>query len=318
MMPDTKNPFATARIVGKNVDPASYHAQKVERGHKDYVMSRSELCEFMHCPARWRAGYQRKDTDATEFGTLMDALLLDNDNFEKRFAVEPATYPAENGKEKKWTYQATYCKEWRAERESEGKLTVSVRDHAEAQRALSILLSEPDIAALIEQSDKQVHVTGEYHDRDTGITVPVQALLDIVPHAGGEFGNFIVDFKTANSAFPMVWQRHVFDYNYHVQAALFLDLYTLAAVKDPIERDGWSFLHLIQESYHPFQVGKRLLSAELIELGRLKYIAALRFYCACLHANVWPGYDNPEQQRLSVVIAGSSWTIVEPLPFMIQ
>jgi hypothetical protein len=84
MMPETRNPFASARILGRQVDQSAYRQDVSLRGTPGYVMSRSELTEFMHCPARWKAGYVRKDTDATDWGTLMDALLLDRNNFDNR------------------------------------------------------------------------------------------------------------------------------------------------------------------------------------------------------------------------------------------
>jgi hypothetical protein len=312
MMPETRNPFASARILGRQVDQSAYRQDVSLRGTPGYVMSRSELTEFMHCPARWKAGYVRKDTDATDWGTLMDALLLDRNNFDNRFAVAPAMYPCEPTKrdprtEKPWNNNATFCDEWCKAREAEGKTVLSAALYNDAQSAIGRLLSDPDIDMIIAQSDKQVHVLAEYHDRDTDIKIPVQALIDIVPPKDDQdFGKSLMDFKTCSSAFPFVCERAVFERNYHVQSALYLDAYTLATGEDRCD-----FRHILQESFFPWQPGKRFMSVEFLALGRLKVVAALRFYCACL-ADHWPNYERTDGK-----LNFNGFEICEPLPYMI-
>lgn len=304
---ETKNPLTNARIAGKGVDPEKYHRQATNRGHKSYVMSRGELCEFMHCPARWIAGYEKKDTDSSEWGSLVDALLLDEGRFDERFAVEPATYPKDD-ENKKWNNNATFCREWCDEQRTAGKTIVSRKDKADADRAVSMLLTDVTIALLVSTSETQVAVIGDYEDAATGLIIPVKALIDLVPLDISPFGQTLIDFKTAYSAAPGVWARAVCEHNYHVQAALYLDLYTAATGED---RNSW--LHIIQESYYPFQVGKRMLSCEFIELGRLKYTAALRRYAQCLAANEWPGYECDERK-----INWKGFELVEPEAYMLN
>lgn len=312
---ETKNPFAEAKVIGRNVSPADYFATDWKRGEPGYVMSRGELMEFNHCPSRWLAGYQRKDTDATEWGSLMDALLFGQ--FQGQFAVEPSVYPVEPTKkdprtEKKWNNNATFCREWTEEREAEGRTIVSHKDMGMAKDAIKVLREEridgqfEYIGNLIASSDTQVHVTAEYHDEVTGLVIPVKCLLDLVPPADSDFGKTLLDFKTCFTAATFAWPRAVFDHHYAEQAALYMDCYTAATGED---RNTW--LHLLQESYAPWQVGKRFLSAEFIEIGRVKYVAALERYAACLQAGVWPSYEGGTNK-----INWNGFEIVEPEPFM--
>lgn len=311
MMPELKNPFRSARIVGSQIPAAEYQKQSAERGHPEFVMSRGELCEFMHCPSRWLAGFQRKDSSATDFGTLMDVLVLDNHRFTSLYAVTPATYPCEPTKkdprtEKPWRFGATYTDEWRAEQEDAGKAVIKYEELKEAEAAMNVLLEDRAIAELIKWSRKQVMVTGEYEDHDTGIIVPVKGLIDLVPDAKHpQYGKVLADFKTCASANPFAWTKAVFDHNYHMQASLYMDLYVKATGED---RSDWR--HILQENYAPWQPAKRLLSVEFIELGRMKYTEALRRYCQCLKENIWPDYETGRN-----VIDG--WTLTEAQAWMV-
>lgn len=295
MMPELQNPFTSARIVGKQVSGADYRKQSVERGDPAFVMSRSDLCEFAHCPQRFKNGYSRKDSDATEWGTLMDAVLL-----------QPELIVVTDEWE---SFRTDAAKAWRDEQEAAGKVPALERTHLKAQEALAVLMADADVdvAQLLEQSDKSVMVEALYVDGATGLKIFVKALLDIVPPRESEFGNAIVDFKTTNEAFPQIWTRKVWDFNYHCQGGLYSDVYKLASGEEA-PRD---FCHLIQESMAPWQVGKRLLSSEFMILGRLTIGQALRDYCQCLKTGEWPNYERHSR------LGWKGFDIVDPLPWMI-
>jgi hypothetical protein len=57
---NAKNPFSNAKVVSHQTNPAKYHELGEGRGLPGFVMSRSELTEFYHCPRRWVRGYRRK------------------------------------------------------------------------------------------------------------------------------------------------------------------------------------------------------------------------------------------------------------------
>lgn len=288
---DQTNPFTKAWIVGRDVAPSEYHnpASKSNRGDAGFVMSRSELMEFSHCPRRWINGFVSKESTSTQYGTLMDCLFTQPGSFETRFQIEPETYPSDTKSQivqKPWTYQANFCKKWRDEVLAEGRTPVSPEDVAEAKQAIAVLRADETIASLADESATQVFVLAEYNDADTGLTIPVKALIDLVPPVDGPFGKTLIDFKTAASAAHGPWKRAVFDHSYHVQAALYLDAYCAATGE---ERIDWFFI--ISENYKPWEIGKRMLSAEFVNLGRVRYTDALERYCRCLKTGVFPSYD---------------------------
>lgn len=292
--------FQNCKIICADANPADYHKQEAERGFRNYTIGRGELMEFMRCPHRWKAGYRDGDaTEATEWGSLIDCLLLTPKRFGDAFAVAPKTYMADGKKkndppeEKPWNWNATFCKEWRAAQD--GKTVIRAETKEDADKAVAAIKADSEIAELLKGASFQVWIAGEWCDKVAEVTVPVKALIDIVSDCGA-----IADLKTVGmTAAPSAWGRLVYQRGYDVQAAWYLDM--LHAAGD--ERGG--FLHVVQESFKPWEVGKRELSQDFIRLGRERYIEAMNRYCQCLVTENWPKYDN-------------GWTVTEPEGWMVM
>ena len=327
---ETKNPFINGILQAVDYDPAKYIIPEGTRGQRDYVMSRSSLMEFEPrigkptCPRKWLAGRQKEDTSSTLWGTIMDALLLSPEHFDERFIVQPLTYPATKtstavksgecniGDPIKWNNAATFCKEWKNEAEQTGKIIVSVEQRADAELSLERLKQDDRISEYVSCSQKQVYVTAEYRDKATGIVVKCKALLDLVPNKDHvDFGKTLADFKTTQCAENSKWKRSVFDFDYHVQAAWFLDIFVAATGQDRLE-----FYHILQENSAPFETGRRFMESAFLEHGRSTYLAALQFYCQCLKSNFWPGYDDVSNNANGLSING--WTSVDLEDWMIK
>lgn len=296
-LPELRNPIVSSKIVGENVDYAEYSNQVVARGHPSFVMSRSELVEFNHCPIRWLNGFVNKDSDATGWGTLIDCLVLTPDKTQDLIAVCPSTYRNEKGEEKPWTFQANVCKEWK--KKQNGKLIVKYEDWQEAQYAAKLIKDE--FAMPLAGAKRQVWCEGLYRDKLTELDVTVRCLIDLVPLDG----HSLLDLKTCSNAAQRAWRKVCYEYGYHLQAAMELDLWN-KAMGD--ERD--TFRHILQENYRPYQMARKTLDLEFISLGRLTYLDALRRYCRCLKTHDWPGYD--EKDNLD------GWQQIGPDPYMIN
>ena len=304
-----------AKIVGTQIDPEQYHRRDstIPRGHPEYIMSSGELKEFPVCPHRWKAGYRdnEESTDSQEWGSLIDTLLLDPARYPEKYAVAPATYLAEGKKkgdpptEKPWNRNATVCKEW--EEAQTGKIVVKEPYMKEASKAFSVLKDDPVVSEILIVSEKQVMVTAIYANEATGIEVPLRGLIDIAPYRDYEgYGKGLIDLKTCISAHESVWKKAVFQHGYHIQAAFYLDLYNAATGEFRNE-----FRHIAQESFSPYEIGKHLLSAEFIGLGRDKYQNALALYCQCIKNNYWLNYQD------LAISSINGWSIVEPEGYMI-
>lgn len=291
------------RIVGSGIDPEAYHKTDEKRGSKTFPVSKSMLGDFAACPARWIRGYTRPETTALANGSLVDCLLLTPEKWGEKYIECPSHYPAsKTGEMKPWTFQATYCKEWREEHR--GLEPVKSEELEEARAAVSAVLEDRELHDMLAVAQKQVMVVGEWEDKATGLTVPVKALLDIVPAKDGPFGKFLIDFKTCRNAALRKWTRDCFDFGYGMQAAFHSALYVAATGED---RCAWG--HIVQENVAPFHVERRLLSSEFLELGRGQYTSALALYCRCLATDTWPGYYAQTEIE--------HWQLVQPEAWMI-
>jgi hypothetical protein len=306
--PEIKNPFVNGKIVGFDVKPEVYHViGSDQRGHMDFVMSRGSLAKFIHCPSKWLAGSESKDTEATKWGSLLDTLVLTPEQLNDRFAVYPDTYPCEATAkdprtEKPWNNNATFCKEWKAEREGRIFIRNETMDAGgepdeesgvtlgNALRAKSRMMADKRLRSLIHCSESQVMVTAEYHDKATGIVVPFKTLLDLVPNVSSpDWGKALADLKTARDASEYEFKKAVHRGFYDWQAAIYRDCYVAATGEDRVE-----FLYAVQENTPPYETALWGLGCDWLADARVEVIQALEFYCSCLATNTWPGYRASE------------------------
>lgn len=292
-----------AKIAGVGVNSEEYHAQTEPRGSVKYAMSPSTIKTFAHCASRWRDGYESPDSKAKANGNLFDCLLLTPDQFKLRYALKPETYYDEKeGENKPWNGNSKVCKAWLADH-ADFKL-ITQKDLDQTNEAIAKLRKDEVIANFIDASEKQVMVTAEWHDKGTGLIVPVRCLMDLVPRADSEFAKSLGDIKTTRSAGLTAFRRDVHKLGYHIQAAMDIDLFVAATNQD---RVNWCFI--LQENYAPWQSAKRLLGQDFIDIGRAAYTSALTSYCACLKRDYWPNYDDNDE-------AVQGWSLVLPEPWM--
>ena len=298
--------ITNAKLLAVDYDSDVYHKTDAERGTPEYTMSRSALCEFNRCPSRWRAGFRGKDSDATDYGSLIDCLALSRSRFDSKYAVKPDTYiDVKSGEVKKWNGNATVCKDWLAE--IGNKEPVSAEDFNLALVAVKRLSADEAIAEYMKVSTRQVYCAAVWQD-PVGVSIPLKTLIDLVPHMGHEeYGKKLAEFKTARNAGNRAWARQVNDYGYHVQAALYMDVYNAATGEN---RNDWRFV--IQENVHPYQTAKRYLAREFIIEGRREYQSALSFYAACVQSNNWPDYDHSANMHVN------GWACVEQEAWMVK
>lgn len=306
--------FQNSHIVGKRVCPDSYHSQPNPRGHPARIMSPSSIKAFAQCNSRWLDGYEQKESGALSYGSIFDLMVLTPEKFNERYVIEPETYYNEKaGKDKPWNGSATVCKEWNAEMESKGLLPVALKGggtpnnfgYEDVVAAAKRLKSDEKLGAFLSACDVQVHLTGEWHDVATGLVIPVQCLIDLVPIDSSEFASCLGDLKTTRCAAPHVWRKDSSQRGYHVQAAWNLDMWNAATGQ---QRDKFCFV--ISENVAPWQPAREMLTSEettpgqrpKLECGRILYQGMIADYAACLKTDEWPGYDDHED-------AVDGWTL---------
>lgn len=331
------NPFrpsSTLPPVVYGVNPNDYHApDQYARGDARRTMSRSELEDFHRCPSKWIRGTPEESTKATEWGSLIDCLVLTPERFETDYAVAPETYEKrtmmcpdcgsvsdslkcskcncarhDHTLHQPWNWNAKQCEQWRTEREAEGKAIVKHSDACAAHKAVARLHEDEIISELLSVSKRQVQINVEYADPETGIVVPIKCLLDLMPDPRSKFGNMLGDLKTTFDASPSAWAKHVFWMGYANQAALYMDATNAATGR---QYDTWA--HVIQESEPPYETARRILDAEFLQIGRATYLRQLVDYCWCLKKNTWPGYDDWKARA----DLSDGWRIISPQAWML-
>lgn len=300
-----RNPFKKCEVVGEGVSNAAYMKQEAVRGSKDYVMSRSSLMEFARCPHKWIQTPERESSKALDWGSLVDCLLFTPDAFGEQFAVKPETYTNEKGEVKDWNGNSNTCKQWL--RENAHLTAITALQLLHAKEAVKRLRMDKKVGALLNQSKFQVMIRGFYHDWETGLDIPCKVLMDMVPDSRSQFSNALADLKTAEDATAQKWSRKVSGFDYDAQGAMQLDMFN--AESGQIREE---FLHVIQESEPPYEIGRRSLSQEFLEIGRHKYLSALRLYAVCLANNEWPGYDDTTND------IEDGWRLCQPEPWMMK
>lgn len=302
-----RNPFKNCCEIGEGVSNARYMKQTVERGNPSYVMSRSALMEFAQCPHKWIQTPDRDSTKALDWGSLVDCLLFTPSEFDEQFVLSPATYTNGKGKEMPWTLKSDTCQEWKDEKEQAGLIVITQTKLREAGKAVEVLKADKKVSALLGQSRFQVMIAGNYKDHETGLVIPCKTLQDIQPDSQSIHGSALADLKTGYDATAQKWSRKVNDFDYDAQAAMELDMFNAESGQ---ERD--QFLHIVQESDAPYEIGRRTLSHEFLEIGRHKYLSALRLYAWCLKNNEWPGYDDTTNEF------ENGWRLTQPEPWMMK
>lgn len=319
--------FQNCQILGRDINAKQYHEGKGVRGDKNFRVSPSMLKAFMASPSKWFRGYNYPDSASKDWGNLLDVRLLTPDQFSKVYAIEPETYVtsvmecpscksqtdskkcAKCGVErvkvslsKPWNNLAGECREWIAVQG--GKEIVASDKVNDADKAIARLHEDDIISAWHAASDKQVLVTGEWHDKATGLVIPVECLIDYVPRKDTEFKSSLGDLKSTTNGALRPFAKWCCNVGYHQQGSFDLDLFNSATGE---ERQSWVLI--LSENYAPWEVGKRLLSLELIEIGRAWYRMALTHYVQCLASDTWPGYDDHKD-------AVQGWSVIEPEKYM--
>lgn len=226
------------------------------------------------------------------WGSLIDCLALTPDLFDQQYDIAPPIYHApESAKkdapmiEKPWNWNASYCKEWRDERKGMEILTAD--ESGDAYAAINTLFERPEVASMMANAKTQVALRFDLPESLTGVeglTLPCKALLDIVPDRQGEWGDSLADLKTTGKLDDMrQLEKTIYERGYHVQAALYLDLYNALTGEG---RTEW--LLVFQLASAPFEVAVVRLSTEAIAKGRDWYLTAIRKWAQCLTMDVWP------------------------------
>jgi len=123
-----------------------------------------------------------------------------------------------------------------------------------------------------------------WQDKETGIWC--RAMLDWLRHNDSSRRLVIPDYKTAASASPAKFEKAMYDYDYHRQAAWYMD-----AVVGVDRTDKAAFVFVVQEKTPPYLVSVFEPDSLAVEAGRYYNRQARLVFAQCQQSGVWPGYS---------------------------
>lgn len=272
-------------------EPGLYRNVPIERYHSDpglfngeFSISSTGLKAIARRPLEyWRTSHynpfrvEPKSTEAFEFGKAAHMLILGEEGFAERYALQPETYINSKGVKAAWNYNSTSCREWRDETVLSGRAVITtaqidaIREIASSLQRKS-LVQQGILGGLIERSA---------FIKIGGIWIRIRP--DSWPQSGGDY----VDLKTAASVEDDDLSKAIYETGNYIQAGL-----TRWVVRELFGNDAFSsFTFVFVEKTEPFDVRIKQLDEEDLELGELQARRAFSILEQCVATGEWPGYD---------------------------
>ena len=255
---------------------AEYHARPEVSAH--------QLMKILECPAKFRDAIDHppEPTPAMIFGSRFHAALLEPLRYGEQYiqaAVKPdCDLRLKINREMADRYNAE-C----AVVEASGKDQISANDYTAIAGMKASCMAHPDIARAVSDSKHEVSIF--WVDSETG--VEMRARIDMVRFKRDEGRGTLDDVKTTTDASANAVRKDVGNFNYDMQAAVYIDGFASVMRIEP--EDVTFSLDCVEKS-SPYLCARYTLPALTIALGRAKYRAALNLFTKCKETNDWPSY----------------------------
>lgn len=261
-----------------------------ESYHASEAISKTGLDLIAKTPAHYYAekisedeSLKKERTKSLNIGSAFHYLALEPENFDKYVAIDPDNYPTKKE-----------C----------GRTIDEQRQEFIAKHPSKIILRPNDMDGLRERAKSiRNHPAANYLLQGKGMVEPSLFAKDEIynvecrvrPDWLREDG-LKVDLKTTKDASPAGFDKAIWNYRYHVQAAFYMDVYEAVTGKK-----AQGFVLIPVENSAPFLTGEPVLMEEgdeWIDLGRRAYLKNIETYARCLETGVWPGYGSGIRKSL--------------------
>ena len=220
-----------------------------------------------------------EQTAAMALGSATHAAVLEPEAFRSDYAVAPKLDRRFKKDKLIW---AKFLED------NKDREVLTEKEFYQCQNMAKMGLKNPVVAELLKNPGYR-EFSFVWVDEDTEVLCKAR-----VDHFGRLWGNAVIaDLKTTEDASENAWKRDVVKYQYHTQAAFYLD--GLDAVSPSIER---KFIWIAIEKEPPYAVAIYEPDAATLDKGRRMYRNYLRQWVACHSSGVWPGYPEGIQPLL--------------------
>lgn len=220
-------------------------------------------------------------TPAMRLGTALHTMILEPEKFFERYIVEPDDPPrrptsAQRGAKKPSEDTLCAIEFWdNFDQVASGREVLTTEQWAMCMRSQQAVRASPASKVLFSSGNPEVTLV--WLDSETEVLC--KARMDWYKPG------VIVDLKTTKSASPVDFGKQVAQFDWHVQAAFYLDGIRTLTGTDHI----FVFAALEKDEEHPLAAFYYASDASL-ERGREIYRKRLVQYAECLKNDEWPGY----------------------------
>jgi hypothetical protein len=234
----------------------------------------SELKNFKRSPlhAHYFSLHPPAPSRSQEIGTAIHAAVLEPETFEQRYVckIDPGDRRSPINKAK---WQAFLS-------ENAGKGILSEEIWETVMRVRAAVWSQRWAEELLSGSGAN-ELSIRWEDEESKLLCKGR----IDRYCGGG----VVDLKTGNDVSKDAFMRAISNYDYHLQAALYLD------GLDTLEPHPRSWTWVTVETSPPYAAALYEPSDEMLEEGRRRYRSALMQWAHCAREGYWFGYPEHPQ-----------------------
>ena len=230
----------------------------------------------------WQAtvGEYQVASPAMNLGTFIHKAILEP-KLATSVAVRPLVYPGKGGEEKPWNNNATYCKEWNAERE--GELIVTKDDLVKLTNIVESVNKHPEARMLIADSQHEVGMV--WSDRAYGRG---KARVDMLAPS------FCADLKTTADVSLRAVQSQFTKLGYYIQFGWQQE--GLRALGETSR----TFYEVVVETAPPWDVGVFEIEGDALHLGREEAVKIAKAYNVARLTDSYTGVTGGQILRLDV------------------
>jgi len=238
--------------------------------HKAYGLSCSNLKIMLRSPAHYHASilFPQKTTAEMQLGSALHTSVLQPDLFDEQYMELP-----------KLDRRTKEGKELYKQYSESGKVLLDSTTVATVEKMKESLMQHPIISSVLSSGSPELSCFGCLPEFP-------HTLVKCRPDWYNEELGVLLDLKTACDASPKAFSKASADYLYHLQNALYQDLFSHVSGKH-IQ----AFLFAVVEKEPPYAVALYQLDADAVEKGRELYRKAILAYNDSLERNYWVGYS---------------------------
>ena len=252
--------------------------------HKAYGLSCSDLKVMLRSPAHYHASllFPQKTTPEMLLGSALHTAVLQPELFDEEYLELP-----------KMDRRTKEGKELYKQYSESGKNLLDSDSYAVVLHMRDSLMQHPIISTVLSTGQPELSCFGCLPEFPHNLVKCRPAWYN--PELG-----VLLDLKTACDASPKAFAKASADYFYHLQNALYNDLFSHVSGKH-IQ----AFLFAVVEKEPPYAVALYQLDADAVEKGRDLYRKAILAYNDSLERHYWVGYS-PRIEMLQL----PAWALV--------